>query len=138
MRYVFNFFKKIVNSIPNDLYEYLYLKFRCQKFFFKNTMFPIIKGSTLIATFSWEKLLLEFDLKLSLQSLCIIHYKLPGVYCRSQKNPHFIKNSYCKNKPFSSLPATFEKKQKLQKQAYFDIHFNSKLNLKKVDFENAF
>ena len=80
-----HFLKKTVKSILNDLYEHLNLKTLCQKFFFKKTRYSIIKGSTLITTFSWEKLLLEFAAKLSLQSLCIIHYQLPGVYCRSQK-----------------------------------------------------
>ena len=97
------FFKKIVNSILNDLYGYLYLKILCQKPF-KKTRYSIIKCIPLIATFSWEKLLLEFAAKLSLQSLCIIQYQLPGVYCRSQKKPAFLK------------------KQILQKEVFIDVN----------------
>ena len=110
MQNVFNFLKKIVNSILNDLYEYLYLKVLCQKFFFKNTRFPIINGSTLIATFSWEKLLLEVDLKLSLQSFCIIHYQLPGVYCRSKRKTRiFEKTVITKTSLFRRYPPLLKK-----------------------------
>ena len=54
-----------------------------------------------------------------------------GSSLQRPKKTRVFEKTFYENKPFSSLTAIFEKKKQiLQKQAFFDINFNSNLNFK--------
>ena len=127
MQKVFKIFlKKIVNSILNDLYGYLYLK---NKNLLKRPGILLSNAARLLQHSRGKNCCWSL-----LQNYQCNRFASSSISCReciaeAKKTRVFEKNRYYKKKSLSTLTASFEKNS-YSKTSLFDIHFNSKLNSK--------